>query len=209
MLLIGMLTAALAADHEVAVEAAWIVGGDNAWHTLASRGAYGSIGVRGGVAVHERVAIVAGYQYGAVGAEIGAWSEDDWEGEDAYTGAFSSAAHAFLGHRLMLGAKADVPMANYFAPYALVHGDALIGTVRLDDDAEDDENVTQRARTGATGGFGGALGVSFPVETASPGLKVTPYLELGYDWFAPLSLGDLGAVQPRGFAGRAGVGLQF
>jgi hypothetical protein len=82
------------------------------------------------------------------------------------------------------------------------------GLARLDDDSNDDENLTQVQRAGLTGGFLAAGGLDVLIRVRG-NVYIAPYVEVGYGWMAPLALKDLGTVQFSGFSGRSGVGVRF
>lgn len=201
-----VLSTALAGSNEVALTVGWLDSGDPAWQVLAPSGAYATWGGQLGLKVHDRVTVLAGYKHGVVGADLDAW---DWDGEDEGDDRFAYAKNAFYGNTFTLGARADWDFVEFFAPYARVDAQGLLGMIRVDDEPDDDENVTQRQEVGFTPGFDAALGLSFPVPTALPSVQVTPFLEMGYGWVVPMKLGDLGRVQPAGFTGQGGVALQF
>lgn len=199
------LSTALAGTNEVAATLGWLDSGDPAWQVLAQSGACSTWGGHVGLKVHDRVTVLAGYRHGVVGADLGASDWEDGDGDERFT----SVGTAFYGNTFTLGARADWNAVEFFAPYARVDAQGLLGMVRLDDEPDDDENVTQRQKVSFAPGFDATLGLSFPVPTALPSLYVTPFLEMGYGWVAPLKLGDLGRVQPAGFTGQGGIALQF
>ncbi|MFZ5477843.1 MAG: hypothetical protein ACOZNI_13800 [Myxococcota bacterium] len=202
--------AALAADDEISVELGWIGAHDRAWDVFSRGDSYGTVGLRVGKEVHDRVAIVAGWQHGTVGADVE--SDDDGDDYDYDTGdtglSSGSFRAAFYGNQLTLGAKADVELLPWLHPYATVQGVGVVAVVRFDDDLDDDENATQVQRTGFSGGLLAAGGVDFPIRVKGD-VAIAPYLELGYGFVAPIRFDELGEVGFGGFAGRTGVGVRF
>lgn len=200
-----LFSTALAASNEVGLSIGWLDSGDPAWRHVAESGAYATWGGHFGLAVHDRVTVLAGYRHGRVGADLDAW---DWDSDES-SSSFNSAKNAFYANTFLLGAKADWEVVESFTPYLGLQAQGLLGMARVDDELDDDENVSQRQQVGFSPGFVVTGGLAFPVPTAVDGMYVTPWVDAGYGWVAPLKLGDLGRVQPSGFTGQAGVAFQF
>ncbi len=208
-LLCALALPAAAATHEISVEAGWLGTRDPAFDLFANGRSLGSIGLRGGFAVHPNVAIIAGWQHSTHGASVdvpGAASYDDEE-EDYYDygGGFQTALYT---DQISVGSKADVKVFKWLHPYVTAQVVGMRGLARLDDDNNDDENLTQVQRAGLTGGFLGAGGLDFIIKVRGT-FAIAPYVELGYGWMAPMAFEDLGTLQFSGFAGRTGVGVRF
>lgn len=207
-LLFALAQPALAASHEISFELGWITTEDPAWGYFSSSGAIGSYGIRGGFEVHPNVTIIGGWQHSQTGAsvEISSWGDDDYDDEDEYyDGAFQTAMYS---DQITLGSKADVKLFKWLHPYVTAQLAGMRGLVRMDDDSGDDENLTQVEKAGVTGGVIGAAGLDFLIRVKGD-VYIAPYFELGYGWYAPMVIEDLGSVQFSGFAGRAGVGVRF
>lgn len=196
------LAPAWAASHEIDVEAGWVGSPDPALSVYSDSPLLGSVGLRAGYALTERLAVIGGWQRGRVGHELYA---ADSTGEDDG----GSLRAGLTTDQITLGLKGDVRIAKWLYPYATAQGDLAVLTARFDDDAEVDDNPGQVKGTGVTGGFALAAGVEFPIGLGDLGIAVAPYTEFGYTWLAPTALGDFGELAIRGFSGRAGVGLRF
>lgn len=200
---------AFAADNEVNFDVGWLGAHDQAWNTFSDTEFLAGVGVRGGLRVHDRVAIVADFHHSWAGADnalpsVGSRVTDGYD--DYYDESYLTAA--MWNEQLAVGAKADLEVWRWFHPYVTLQAVAVLGVARLDDDANDPENLTQIQRIGFTGGARGHLGMDFPIH-ATEDVAIAPYLEMGYGWLAPMYLEDLGTVQFSGFSGHAGVGVRF
>lgn len=193
------LGSASAATNEIDLEAGWFGSSDAGWDLFSEADLYGTWGFRLGYAVHPRIAIIGGAQFGKTGQTVESYSTEDRS--TFYTG--------FYGDTFTLGAKGDVQVASWLHPYVTVQGVGLRGLARFDDDRAHDDNASQVQVAGFTGGVLGTVGLDFPIALGHSGFAVSPYTEFGYGWTAPLALGDVGSVQLSGFTGRAGVGLRF
>ncbi|MFN7144829.1 MAG: hypothetical protein ACK4YP_13720 [Myxococcota bacterium] len=202
-LLLAFAPSAAAATHEVSFEVGWIGAYDPAWDLFSSGDALPSYGLRLGFAVHDNVALIAGWQHAVHGGSVSV----DAYGTDEY-GYESTFRAAMYTDQINVGAKADVKVWSWLHPYVTAQAVGMRGLARLDDDAGDDENLTQVQVAGLTGGFTGAAGLDFLIPVKGR-VAIAPYIELGYGWMAPLALRDLGSVQFGGFAGRSGVGVRF
>ena len=198
---------AAAATHELDVEAGWLHSPDQGWNTFSESDVYGTLGVRVGVAFHPRLTAIVGWQHGKTGAVLGS---DGYDEEGYYQeNAAAELTAAFFGDQLTAGVKGDIEVAPWFHPYAALQAAGMHGVARFDDDPERDDNITQVQGGGFTGGGIATIGFDFPITLGNSGLALTPYTEFGYGIYAPLTLGDFGSVDLRGFAGRAGIGLRF
>jgi hypothetical protein len=217
--LLCLLTApAGAVDNEINVEAGWIGAPDPSWALFSERASLGTLGVRGGYALNDRIAVIAGWQHGSDGITVssGGYEEAYYYGYEDYgyyygngEPAYTTEVHtAFIGEQITVGAKADLAPLTWLHPYVAVQGAALVATAKFDDDTSTDRNVTQLKRTGVTGGVVATAGLDFPIKVVD-GLAVAPYIEGGYAWYAPATLQDIGQIGFHGFTGRAGVGLRF
>jgi hypothetical protein len=196
---------AFAASREVDVELGWQGSSDPAFGLFSTGASLGSVGIRAGWAVHPRVALIAGWQHGTTGVDVGYEYDTTTSGGGIPAGGYQTALYS---DTITFGAKADLEVKRWLHPYATVQGAGMRALVRLDDDSTDDENLTQIQRVGITGGAIGAAGVEFPIRL-NASMALAPYVELGYGWYAPATFADLGTLQFSGFAGRAGAGLRF
>lgn len=160
-----------AADHEVAAQWSMMGATDDRFDLIHDRDRISTFGLRGGVAVHDRVSILAGWHRGAWGSDVelyGEGDDGDWE--------YRTFGAAYRGNRFTLGPKVDVQAVDYFTPYATVQGVLMVGRLLVDEDPEEEDDLNQLAATGlqpgglAAIGFdivpyrAGRLGVGFHVE---------------------------------------------
>jgi hypothetical protein len=205
-LLCSLLFPAAAATDEISLDVGWLGTADPAFDIFGG-GTLTSVGLRGGIRVHPNVELVLGWQHAANGGEVGLGAADAGYDDDEYVSGGSFSA-ALLTDQVSVGSKADVKVWSWLHPYVTVQLVGMRGIGRLDDDANDDENLTQVQRVGFTGGAMGALGLDFPIHVKGR-VGIAPYLEMGYGWLAPLRLHELGDVQFAGFTGNTGVGVRF
>lgn len=190
---------ALAADHELGIELGSVGNRDAAYDSFSSADAMTSRGVRVGVAVHDRVAIVGGWHRARNGARL----YDNTSDYALYT--------AFLADEFTLGAKVDVPIGDFIAPYALAQGMLFRGVAKFDDDPTDPESLGQVSQAGLAPGVLGAGGVELHVLPDELGIPVGfgVHLEFGYAYIGRMNLADIGDMKPGGALGRAGVSVLF
>jgi hypothetical protein len=211
--LLAIPSTAIAADHEISLELGttghapddnWFLFNDYS-DTLSS------YGVRAGYAVHPRVAIIGGWHHGAHGSRI---EMDGYEGDndeyyyDEYEGGQAMAA-AYYADTFSLGAKADLPIATWFRPYATLQGLGIMSKVRLDDDTTTDDNPNQLQRSAMS--FGGAAtgGLDFRVPFNQGAWALSSHVELGYHLGTAANFEELGSLSNRGLLFRWGLGARF
>lgn len=201
-LLLATSLPAVASSNELSFEIGWIGANDPAWDLYSSGDTLTSLGLRAGYAIHPNVAIIAGWQHAVHGSTVYASSADS----DGYSEtAFRAAMYT---DQITVGSKADVKVFKWLHPYVTAQIVGMRGLTRLDDDASDDENLSQVQRAGLTGGFVASGGLDFIIKVRGK-VAIAPYVEFGYGWLAPMVLKDLGSIQFSGFAGRTGVGVRF
>jgi hypothetical protein len=207
MLSLLLSSLVLAADSgppklELSFQTGWTAANDPRYDLLSDADVLGSLGLRAGVRVHPRVAVVLDWQHGGSMMEIYSYEDDDGNGESSFNSAFSV-------DQIGIGVLGDLKVGSWFRPYATVQGVLAVESLRLDDDPDHDDNSTQVRETGVGGGAYGALGVEFRIRLGKSGLVLAPYTELGGSYLSGAKLGQIGAVSFGGFAGRAGIGLRF
>lgn len=198
-LILAALSTASAASVEADFEAGWVASPDPALDLYSPSPLLGTVGLRLGYPLTERLAVIVGWQRGRTGQQIYVGSGPS--GGDLHSGLTTDQVTA--------GVKGDVRIASWLFPYATAQGDLAVLTARFDDDLSEDDNPGQQKGTGVTGGFALAGGVEFPIPLGQLGVSIAPYSEFGYTWLAPTALGEFGDLAVRGFSGRAGVGLRF
>lgn len=215
--LLALLAApADAADNELSFELGSIGTMDDRFDLFHDRELFGTMGVRGAVAVHDRVNIVASWQHAGTGNQVEVEGESS---DDEYS--YQTFQAAYHGHHVTLGPKADVELWDWAFPYVTVQGAMFFGRVLLDDDPEHDDNPGQLKASAVSPGGVAALGMDIvPVKTRGGAVGFGSHVELGYGLTAASSYkakpasgnGERAEIARFGFGGfylRAGVGLYF
>ena len=196
-------TPALAADHEVSLEMGSLHANDTSWDMFSDTPSFNTYGLRVGYAFHDRIAAIAGYHHGANGMTVEAM-DSGWESGDPPT--FAS---AFYGDEYSLGIKADLPLSINLRPFATVQALGVRGLIRLDDDAEHDDNLNQIQQGAFAPGGMATGGIDLRIPIAQAKYCVASSLEFGYGKVLDLDFGDLGKLPMGGFVFRWGVGVRM
>lgn len=194
LLALSLATPAVAADHELSAELGTLHNGDPAWDLFSERNGMPSIGLRGGIAVHDRVAVQLGWHRVRRGANV------------------SGAANlrtAFVGHEITLGAKADLALGEALRPYVKLDAMLLRGTMRFDDARNDDDNPGQVSASAIAPGGLAVGGLELRIPQGEAPFTLAWHLEAGYGRTATLDFGDYGALTPAGLVVRSGIGVRF
>lgn len=195
-----LLAPARAADHELSLELGALGTADDRFDLFDDAALVGTLGLRGGYALHDRVSLLLGYHIGAwgQGVEDGSGFDETTTGYyyDEYDdGGGQELMHAsYRMHLFSLGPKADLRVADWLYPYATVQGLLAPGTVRLDDDPKREDNLNQLRGGGLTGGGAAALGLDIIPLARRQAVRAGAHLEMGY-----------GLLAARGYKGRVGV----
>jgi len=211
--LLAIPTTAIAADHEISLELGTTGHGpDDNWFLFNdNRDDLSSYGVRLGFAVHDRVAVIGGYHHGANGTRI-EMDGYDGSGDEYYDGGYSEGpamAAAYYNDTFALGAKADLPVATWFRPYATVQGLGILSKVRLDDDTSTDDNPNQLQYSAFSPGAAATAGLDFRIPIKQGAWALASYLELGYHIGTKANFDELGTLSNRGMIFRWGLGTRF
>ncbi|MBT3223407.1 MAG: hypothetical protein HN348_30415 [Proteobacteria bacterium] len=190
------------ASHELSFEMGTLHNGDENYDLFSGNNAIPTRGLRFGVAVHENVAVTAGWQHGARGSDI--YLPDSEGGESIMTA-------AFFADEFTLGVKADYNIADIFFPYVKVDAMLFRGVMKFDDDPNDRFSPGQVQVAGlAPGGLAmGGFEIAVPNKSRKVPLTVAVHLEAGYGLVSRLNFGDYGQMKPGGFALRGGIGLRY
>ena len=193
-------TSAWAAKNEVSVEGGAVGIGADSFATVAPGRAMPTWGIRGGYAVHDRVALFGSLHTGQRGQRLIIGADTD------------AMRTAYNATTLTLGAKVDYTVEEILAPYAsaglLLHH----GLLRLDDDPSRRDNPGQVMSSAAS--FGGTIMVGTDFRFL-PGEDIQPAIHIEVGWQGVLShdyLVDGETVMPLGYSGpvaHAGVGVRF
>lgn len=129
---------------------------------------------------------------------------DDEEGGEVAVGLWTD--------RLALGVKGDWAFTSWVTGYATLSAVGMHALMVIDSDRQHtgEDDLAQQSGNGFTGGGMGTAGIEFtvPLKKEEP-LAFCFYTEAGYEWLAPVTLGDLGGLQFAGFTARMGTGLRF
>lgn len=196
-LLALLISPALAADSELSLELASMAAPDPALGTFGTH-TVPSFGVRAGVQVHNNVSAVLSWHHTRRGADL------------YVNGTEFAARAAWFGNELALGAKADVSFGDVFMPYAVATGVVLLGSARLDDDPDVNDNPGQVREGAVAFGARPMAGVELRMPRSyETGLTGAVYIELGWTFLTPLDHGDLGDLRAGGFTANGGIGFRY
>jgi hypothetical protein len=118
-------------------------------------------------------------------------------------------ATAYQANEWTGGVRIDHLFSDVFAPYAAVHGLALQGSMKLDDDPDKDGNPNELVERAVHPGalFLGGLELRGPQEDRT--WTAGGFVEAGYGYVASAEYGGFGEMKPGGFVLRTGVGLRL
>lgn len=190
------LSAAFAADNEINVEVGTLTNTDNSFSWFADDNGMASFGLKGGVAVHDRVAILGGWQHAGRGATVYT---------DGSTSQFDTALRTEV---FSLGGKVDAPVTDWFLPYIAANALLVRGGLTIDEDGDTQGGADIRKGSVAPG-VAALGGVEFRIPQGSAAFTLAATTEVGYAYVAPMSFDGLGSVQPGGLIVRGGVGVRF
>lgn len=132
---------------------------------------------------------------------------DAYEDEEIYSSSpFLNTAYE--QQQLALGARGELAVHSMVGLFVLAQGQATFGTLRFDDDPDVDDNLGQFEASGATAGVTGSAGLTAYAPTGSD-VSVSFSAEGGYEWNAPLQIGDVATLDISGVFIRVGVGARF
>ena len=206
--------------HELSLQVGTLATPDPAWEYLGSGNQIASYGVRAGWGFTPALGLVASWHRGRDGVDLeGPASASDVDSSDGLLFRTS-----FVSHQFALGPKLQWRMKPWFAPYATLQGLGVVGTARLDDGFDEDDNPNQYTYRGFAPGGVLAGGVDVKPFRIARGVRVGTHLEMGYALTGRMKLvqeggrdpsnddnGEalLGVVGFRGFTMRFGVGVNF
>jgi hypothetical protein len=189
--------AAMASEtFEASFEISTLQVADDNFDLFSSRGAIVTPGLRLGVAVHERVTLVAGWHHGRTGGELRGPSDEFL----LHTALFT--------HQYSLGVKATLPVDYVVVPYATLQGTLFHAVARFDDAPRVWDSPGQLTRVGLApgGSLTGGAEINIPVDWAA---KPKLHIEAGYGLFSGANFEDIGSLRPGGYTIRAGMGASF
>lgn len=194
---------ASAGTNELAFELGALGSSDRNWDLFSDGPLLSSMGLRAGYGVNDWLTVVGTWQTARDGSVLYIESYDANEYLD------QDALLSLRTNQLSLGPKFSLDLFSWLHPYATVQGLALLGTVRMDDDAQHDDNLNQYKSSAVTGGGFAALGLDFILLREDRPIRPATYLEMGYGRTANLAFDDIGTLGFGGFALRWGVGARF
>jgi hypothetical protein len=206
--LLAIPTTAAAADHELSFELGTTGhSADDNWFLFEEyRDAHTNLGLRAGFAVHDRVAIIAGWQHGATGTRVEMDEEGHYFDDD---GMYANLGAAYYNDTFSLGAKVDWPVAVWFQPYATLQALGISTKVRLDDAPRDDDSINQLEYSAFDPAGAATGGVEFRVPINHNEWAIASHMELGYQLGTAAQFDELGSLLNRGLIFRWGVGARF
>ncbi len=184
------------------LELAHVGNSDPYWDLFSNGPGMPSRGIRGGVRVGDHVAALAGWHRVRRGADI---DVPVLTGRDVD---FQTVRMAFFADEYTLGARVGAPVVDVIYPYVSGDGMVLRTVVKFDEDIETRENPGQVQGSGWAPGALALGGLELRTRQSPIGLRYAGFLELGYGWFLPGQLGDIGQMQPGGLVVRGGVGVR-
>jgi len=196
-------SARAAGDNELSLSVGRIGAPDDNWQMFSDEDGLSSVGVRAGYGFSPSLAVVLDWQHGVEGGGLETYAGYDEDYDYSY-GNLAITTNAWS-----VGPKLSLDAISWLKPYATVQGTFLWGTVKLDDDPGDDENLNELRRSGVTGGASAALGLDLVLLSEQRTIRPAIGFEAGYGWLAPLGLGDMGQLRFRGFHSDFTVGARF
>jgi hypothetical protein len=197
-LLLPSLALAEAGPREVSLERNQLSNRGVAWDVFADEDGLMTSGIGIAQDLDKNLSVVASYHFGQAGSE-------NYIPEDP--GSAEGFVAAFNAHQFTAGVRGDLGGTGFVQPFVSAKATALLGIVRLDDDLDSDENLTQTQAMAIAPGGVLAVGLSGLIP-AGPG-HVRLDTELGYAHSLPMGIGELGSLQFSGFHMRWAAGLRF
>ena len=111
--------------------------------------------------------------------------------------------------QLSAGVRYDLLPESQWIPFAAARGEMTLGSMRLDDDLQHEDNINQIEQSAMSAG--GSLGIGVAWQGTVSRLNSTLRIELegGFGVASTLSLGDLGDLNVAGPRTRGSIGLLF
>lgn len=132
---------------------------------------------------------------------------EDYDASDTYSsGPFLNTAYE--QQQLALGARGELAVHSMVGLFVLGQSQLTLATLRFDDDLDVDDNLGQFEASGATLGVTGSAGMSAYAPTGAD-VSVSFSAEAGYEWNAPLEVGEVATLDISGVFLRLGVGARF
>jgi hypothetical protein len=197
-LLLPTVALAEAGPREISLERNQLSNMGSSWNVFADEDGLMTSGIGIAQDLDKNLSVVASYHFGQAGSE-------NYIPEDP--GSAEGFVAAFNAHQFTAGVRGDLGGTGFVQPFVSAKATALLGIVRLDDDLDSDENLTQTQAMAIAPGGVLAVGLSGLIP-AGPG-HVRLDTELGYAHSLPMGIGELGSLQFSGFHMRWAAGLRF
>jgi hypothetical protein len=203
---------AWAADKEISLDTGILGGSSPSWNMVGGN-PMATIGLSGGVDIAPGLTAIASAQWSLSGShnEFGnQWWDDGPEGQTASPPGSEGYIAALRVIQVQGGVRSDILQNSWIRPYGAAKVSASLGSLRLDDDPEDKDNVNQIKATGLSIGGIAAVGaaVERPRKQAGP-FAIRGEVEAGYGFGTALKFDEIGELGMNGIHMRMGVGLRF
>ena len=201
---------AWAGDKEISLDAGSLLASSDAWGVVGGN-PMSTVGISGGWDIAPGLTAVGGVNWSRSGATNhfgNQWWEDDGDVESAPgTEGYIAALRVV---QLQAGVRSDIRQNSWVRPFGVAKMSASIGSLRLDDDPNDKDNVNQVKASGMSIGGIAAVGVAVekPRKKAGP-FAVRGELEAGYGLGTSLKFDEIGKLGMSGMHMRLGIGLRF
>jgi len=208
---------ATAATSEFSVEVGNMNISDPAYEVFTRFGEVPSGGLRIGVGIRDRLAVIGSWHNTTRGADLyyenydydePVYEEEDVYYDEEYDGGYLMHSKFNLS-QYQIGLKSEIKMFEWLFPYFTGQGIFAHSTIRFDDDTSTRSNIGQVRRDGFGAGFMGTVGADFRLPQKRLPFTVGLHVEGGYTWISPMKFNDLGSIQPKGAVLRTGLGLRF
>jgi hypothetical protein len=202
---------AWAADKEISLDTGILGSSSQAWDMVG--GSPVTIGLSGGIDIAPGLTAIGSAQWSLSGShnEFGnQWWHDDLEEETGSSPGSEGYIAALRVIQVQGGVRSDILQNSWVRPYGSAKVSASLGSLRLDDDPEDKDNVNQIKATGLSIGGIAAVGaaVERPRKQAGP-FAIRGEVEAGYGLGTALKFGEMGELSMSGIHMRMGIGLRF
>ncbi len=201
---------AWAGDREISLDTGSLLASSGDWSVVGGN-PMTTVGISGGWDIAPGLTAVGGVNWSLSGANNhfgNQWWDEDGQGEEPPGSEGYIAALRVI--QLQAGVRSDVMQNRWVRPFGVAKMSASIGSLRLDDDPNDKDNVNQIKASGMS--IGGAAAVGIAVER--PRKKAGPFavrgeLEAGYGLATSLKFDQIGKLGMSGMHMRLGIGLRF
>jgi hypothetical protein len=201
---------AWAGDKEISLDTGSLLASSAAWDVVGGN-PMATVGISGGWDIAPGLTAVGGLNWSRSGATNhfgNQWWEDDGDVVEAPGSEGYIAALRVI--QLHAGVRSDILQNLWARPFGVAKMSASMGSLHLDDDPDDKDNVNQVKASGMSIGAIAAVGVAVerPRKKAGP-YAVRGELEAGYGFGTALKFDQIGKLGMSGMHMRMGIGLRF